>query len=73
MERQLRAPTVILNPDDTIKKFIEKAVGTSTQDLRIGSEILFGVGLALRELTLVDGKLTIHIRATPDLESRLKP
>ena len=38
----------------------------------IGSEILFGPGLASRELTLLDGRLTIHFRASPDLKSRLK-
>jgi hypothetical protein len=38
----------------------------------IGSEVLFGAGLVSRELTLLDGRLTIHFRAGPGLQSRLK-
>jgi hypothetical protein len=67
----MRKPDVTYNPDETIKKFIRKFVGSSDQDLMIGSEILFGAGLASRELTLLDGRLTIHFRASPAFESRL--
>ena len=38
----------------------------------IGSEILVGAGLASRQLTLLDGKLTIHFRASPALKGRLE-
>jgi hypothetical protein len=68
----MRMPAVTINPDETIQKFIRKVVGSSFQDLMIGSEILFGAGLALRELTLLDGRLTIHFRASPALKSRLE-
>ena len=68
----MRTPVVTFSPDDTIKEFIRKVVGTSTQDLMIGSEVLFGAGLASRELTLLDGQLTIHFRASPGLQSRLE-
>ena len=68
----MRTPTVTFSPDDTIKEFIWKIVGNSTQDVMIGSELLFAAGLASRELTLFGGRLTIHFRATAGLETRLK-
>ena len=68
----MRTPVVAFSPDDTIKEFLRKVVGTSTQDVMIGSEVLFGAGLVSRELTLLDGRLTIHFRAGPGLQSRLK-
>ena len=68
----MRTPPVTFYPDETIKEFIEQVVGTSTQDIMIGSEILFGAGLALREVTLVKGRLTIHFHSTPALKSRLE-
>ena len=67
----MRKPDVTYDPDETITKFIRKVVGDSWQDHMIGSEILFGTGLASRELTLLDGQLTIHFRASPALKSRL--
>jgi hypothetical protein len=68
----MRSPTVTFSPDDTIKEFIRKVVGTSNQDIMIGSEILFAAGLVSRELSLFDGLLTVHFQATAGLETRLK-
>ena len=68
----MQKPYVNYDPDETIKEFIGKVVGSSTQDIMIGSEILFGTGLASRELTLSDGTLTINFRASPALKSRLE-
>ena len=68
----MQKPFVKYDPDETIKEFIRKVVGSSTQDIMIGSEILFGTGLASRELTLSDGMLKIHLRASPALKSRLE-
>jgi hypothetical protein len=71
-EIKMRSPTVTFSPDDTIKEFIRKVVGTSNQDIMIGSEILFAAGLVSRELSLFDGLLTVHFQATAGLETRLK-
>ena len=68
----MQKPYVMYDPDETIEEFIRKVVGSSTQDIMIGSEILFGTGLASRELTLVDGTLKIHFRAGQALKSRLE-
>ena len=68
----MRKPNVKYNPDETITKFIREVVGDTEQDYMIGSEILFGTGLASRELILLDGRLTIHFRASPALNSRLE-
>jgi hypothetical protein len=68
----MRKPHVTYNPDETIAKFIRKVVGDTEQDCMIGSEILFGTGLASRQLTLLDGRLTIHFRASPALKIRLE-
>ena len=38
----------------------------------IASEILVGAGLASRELTLLDGKLTIHLCASASLKNSLE-
>jgi hypothetical protein len=70
MEVKMRSPTVTFSPDDTIKEFIGKAVGSSNQDIMIGSEILFAAGLASRELTLFNGWLTIHFLATAGLMAK---
>lgn len=68
----MRTPTVTFSPDDTIKRFIRDVVGGSTQDMMIGSEVLFAAGLASRELSLLGDRLSIQFRATAALESRLK-
>jgi hypothetical protein len=67
----MRKPEVTYNLDKTITNFISKVVGQTGQDCIIWSEILVGAGLASRELTLLDSKLTLHFRASPDLKSRL--
>jgi hypothetical protein len=68
----MRKPNIKYNPDETVTKFIREVVGDTEQDCMIGSEILFSAGLASRELILVDGRLTIHFRASPALKSRLE-
>jgi hypothetical protein len=60
METEMRTPTVTFSPDDTIKEFIRKVVGSSTQDMMIGSEILFAAGLASRELSLFGGLVPLN-------------
>jgi hypothetical protein len=72
LEIKMRTPTVTLSADDTIKEFIRNVTGGSTQDMMIGSEVLFAAGLAFRELSLLGGRLTIHFRATAGLKARLK-
>jgi hypothetical protein len=68
----MQKPFVMYDPDETIKEFIGNAVGSTTQDIMIGSEILSAAGLASRELTLADGTLRILFCASPALKSRLK-
>ena len=67
----MRKPEVMYDPDESIKEFIRGVVGSSTQHIMIGSEILFSAGLASREVTLLNGRLTIHFCASPALKSRL--
>jgi hypothetical protein len=68
----MRKPEVTYDLDDTIIKFIRSVVGDTEQDCMIGSEILLGAGLASRQLTLLDGRLTIHFCASAALKSRLE-
>jgi hypothetical protein len=66
----MRKPYVSYSLDETITKFIRKVVGE--QDCMFWFEILVGAGLASRELTLLDGELTIHLCASAALKSRLE-
>jgi hypothetical protein len=69
----MRKPYVSYSLDETITKFIRKVVGDTEQDCMIvWLEILVGAGLASRELTLLDGKLTIHLCASAALKNRLE-
>ena len=69
----MRKPYVVYSLDETFTKFIRKVVGDSEQEFMIGwLEILVGAGLASRELTLLDGKLTIHLCASAALKNRLE-
>ena len=66
----MQKPYVEYNYDEIVLDFIQIVAGTSAQDLMIGCELLFGAGLATRELALVGRKLTVKFTATPDLEKR---
>lgn len=68
----MRKPDVYYQTDDVINSFILNAVGSGSQDVMIGCEILFAAGLASRDLVLVERELTMTFKATPALASCLE-
>lgn len=68
----MRKPDVKYQADELVLGLIRLATGFSSQDIIIGCEVLFAAGLASRELSLIERKLTLKFHGTPVLASRLE-